>query len=44
VACAGGINIENIEEYAKTGVDVIVTSSLYFTKPADIKALIEKID
>jgi len=44
VAAAGGINIENVEEYAKTGVDVIVTSSLYFTKPADIKALIEKIE
>jgi molybdenum transport protein len=32
----GGINDENIADYAKTGVDVISTSWVYFGKPADI--------
>jgi len=44
VVAAGGITVQNIDEYAKTGVEVIVTSSLYFGKAADIKAIIEKID
>ncbi len=36
ISAAGGININNIEEYAKTGVDFIVLSCVYFAKPADI--------
>ena len=40
VVAAGGITLQNIGEYAKTGVEVIVTSSLYFGKAADIKAII----
>lgn len=43
VAAAGGINLENAAAYAATGVDMLVTSSLYFGKPADIKADIQKI-
>jgi len=39
---AGGVNQENTAEYAKTGVDGIVTSAVYFGKPADIKAEIVK--
>jgi molybdenum transport protein len=33
---AGGINESNAEEYAKTGIDGIVTTSLYTAKPIDI--------
>lgn len=36
VSAAGGINEANIAEYAATGVDLIVLSSVYFGKPADI--------
>lgn len=43
VAAAGGVNPENAVAYAGTGVDMLVTSSLYFGKPADIKADIQKI-
>ncbi len=39
----GGINIENITEYAACGVDVIVTSSPYSAPPADIKVRIEPL-
>ena len=42
VAIAGGINLDNCADYAATGVDLIVTSALYFGKPADIKADIQK--
>lgn len=38
VSAAGGINFTNVEEVAKTGVDLIATSALYFGKPSDIKA------
>jgi molybdenum transport protein len=33
---AGGINENNIEDYAGTGVDAVVTSSVYFGKPTNI--------
>jgi len=38
IIAAGGININNIEQYAGTGVDVIATSSLFHGKPLDIGA------
>ena len=38
IAVAGGITIKNINDYAKIGIDLIVTSAPYFGKPADIKA------
>jgi molybdenum transport protein len=41
VISAGGINLENVEEYAKTGVDSIVTTAPYFAKGADVKVIIE---
>ncbi|MBA2858585.1 molybdenum transport protein [Methanococcus maripaludis] len=44
IVAAGGITIQNIAEYAKTGAEVIVTSALYFGKAADIRTIIEKID
>ena len=37
IAAAGGINAANAAEYAATGVDVLVTSWVYFGKPEDIK-------
>lgn len=40
VLAAGGINIDNAAEYAATGADMLVTSWMYFGKPADIKASI----
>ena len=44
VAIAGGVRLDNAAAYASTGVDMLVTSSLYFGKPADIKADIQKIN
>lgn len=40
---AGGINENNIQDYAKTGVDAIVTTSVYFGKPVDVGVRILKI-
>ncbi|SHF12399.1 molybdenum transport protein [Desulfofundulus australicus DSM 11792] len=33
---AGGINLDNVADYAKTGVDALVTTSVYFGKPVDL--------
>jgi molybdenum transport protein len=41
ILAAGGIHEENIEEYAKTGIDAIVTTAVYFGKPADIGCRME---
>ena len=38
---AGGINEGNIEEYARSGIDAIVTTSMYFGKPSDIGVTME---
>lgn len=40
VSAAGGINEQNAAEYAASGVDILVLSSVYFGKPADIGAVI----
>lgn len=40
---AGQVNSDNAAHYAKAGADVLVTSWIYFGKPADIKVLIDKI-
>lgn len=37
VAAAGGVNNESAAIYAGTGVDILVTSWVYFGKPEDIK-------
>jgi molybdenum transport protein len=37
LSATGGIHEKNIQEYVKTGVDFIVTSSPYHAKPTDIK-------
>lgn len=40
ISAAGGINEANVAQYAASGVDIIVLSSVYFGKPADIGARI----
>jgi len=41
VAAAGGITEENASAYAATGVDLLVTSAMYWGKPADIAVSME---
>ncbi|MDX1352605.1 MAG: ModD protein [Thiomicrorhabdus sp.] len=41
IIIAGGITPQNIQEYAQTGVDGIVLSSVYHAKPADLGVTIE---
>ena len=43
VLSAGGINKDNVKEYAKTGVDGIVTTAPYFAKGADVKVVIDSL-
>lgn len=38
ILAAGGVNASNAADYAATGVDGLVTSAMYFGKPADIAA------
>jgi len=40
ISVAGGINEANVAEYAATGVDIIVLSSVYFGKPSDVSVTI----
>lgn len=42
VSAAGGVNLHNAAAYAATGVDFLVTSCLYWGKPADIAVTIER--
>lgn len=37
LSVAGGINLQTITEYAKTGVTIFVTSAPYYAPPRDIK-------
>lgn len=41
---AGGIRPDNAADYARSGVDALVTSSLYYAAPADIGVRIKKDD
>jgi len=43
VLASGGINESNIEDYAKTGANAIVTTSVYHAKPIDIGCKITKL-
>ncbi|TWJ18288.1 ModD protein [Geobacter argillaceus] len=43
ISAAGGINESNAAEYAKTGIDIIVLSSVYFGKPSDIGVTIQPV-
>ncbi|CAN8141820.1 hypothetical protein THIOSC15_3230002 [uncultured Thiomicrorhabdus sp.] len=38
---AGGVNLQNVRDYAQSGVDGIVLSSVYHAKPADLGVTIE---
>lgn len=42
ILAAGGINESNIAEYAKTGVNALVTTSVYYAKAIDIGCKITK--
>jgi len=42
LSAAGGIHENNIADFARCGVDFIVTSSPYHAKPVDIKAVIKE--
>lgn len=42
ILASGGINESNIEQYAKTGANAIVTTSVYHAKPIDIGCKIVK--
>lgn len=42
LSATGGINLQNIQEFAKSGVDFVVTSSPYHAKPIDIKVEIKR--
>jgi molybdenum transport protein len=44
IAAAGGINVENAAAHAATGVDLLVTSAMYWGKPADIAVTMEATD
>lgn len=41
LAAAGGINLENLESYVATGVDIIITSFPNHCKPAEFKVEID---
>lgn len=41
-SAAGGVNLLNITDYAKSGVDLIVSSAPYYAPPLDIKVVMEK--
>ncbi|MGD8914208.1 MAG: ModD protein [Candidatus Thiodiazotropha sp.] len=41
IAAAGGINPENVAEYAATGVELLITSAPYFAKPRDVQVTFE---
>ena len=43
ILASGGINESNIEKYAETGVDAIVTTSVYHAKPIDIGCKITQL-
>jgi len=43
IIATGGITKENIQSYASLDIDMIVTSSPYFAKPADIKVQMQTL-
>jgi molybdenum transport protein len=43
VAAAGGINLDNVKAYAASGVDLLVTSAMYWGKPVDIGVTMEAV-
>jgi molybdenum transport protein len=43
IIASGGIDCENVAQYALTGVNTISSSSMYFGKPANINAVLEPL-
>lgn len=43
ILAAGGVRLDNVQAYARTGADGIVLSSVYHAKPADLGVTIELI-
>jgi molybdenum transport protein len=44
ISAAGGINLNNVADYAATGVDVLVTSAPFFAKPRDVQVIFNATD
>ncbi|MDL2307694.1 ModD protein [Desulfovibrio sp. OttesenSCG-928-C06] len=42
ISMAGGLNKDNIADYARTGAHLAVTSAPYYAKPVDVKVRMEK--
>lgn len=42
LSVAGGVNKQNVAEYAKLGINLFITSAPYYAMPEDIKVVIEK--
>lgn len=42
VSSAGGVHLDNIKDYAATGIDLVVSSAPYYAKALDIKVVMEK--
>lgn len=42
ISAAGGVNKDNIAEYAATGVHLVVSSAPYYAKPVDVKVWMKK--
>lgn len=42
IAAAGGVNAKTVQDIAATGIDIVVTSSIYTGKPMDIEVKIYK--
>ncbi|PSM52301.1 quinolinate phosphoribosyltransferase-like protein [Campylobacter blaseri] len=43
IISAGGINVNNVKDYASCGIDAVVTSAMYLSGIGNIKAKISKI-
>ncbi|WP_114891944.1 ModD protein [Haemophilus haemolyticus] len=43
LSVAGGVNKDNVSDYAKLGIRLFITSAPYYAPPEDIKVVIEKI-
>ncbi len=43
IAVTGNINIDTVEEYAKTGADILVTSWPYYGEPSDLMVTVAPI-
>ncbi|SDJ44710.1 molybdenum transport protein [Ferrimonas sediminum] len=41
LSVAGGINRDNVADYAKTGINLFITSAPYYAAPQDIKVIIQ---